>query len=41
MDAEAGISFIVKRGIVSEVDCSVGGGWTVVLDMPKNFDSRV
>ena len=41
LDAEAGMLFIVKHGIVSEVDCLVWGGWTVVLDMPKTFDSRV
>ena len=41
LDMEAGMSFIVKCGIVSKVDCSVWGGWRVVLDMPKNFDSRV
>ena len=41
LDAEVGMSFIVKCGFGSEVDCSVWGGWMVVLDMPKNFDSRV
>ena len=35
-DAEAGMSFIVKRGrVVSVVDCSVWVGTVVVLDMPK------
>ena len=41
LDAEVEMSFMVKHGIVSEVDCSVRGDWRVVLDMPKNFDSRV
>ena len=41
LDTEAGMSFMVKCGIVPKVDCSVWGGWRVVLDMPKNFDSRV
>ena len=42
LDVKVEILFMVKRGRVrSEVDCSVWGGWMVVLDMPKNFNSRV